>query len=347
MTPRPNVVRRRASQRRSTLGRRKSSLASHAVRYVPLGPLSVSLVGLGCNNFGSRLDLESARSVVDAALDVGVTFFDTADIYGDRSGPTVYGNPGGSERFLGELLRGRRGQVVLATKFGHDMGDGVLRRGAPEYVRHAVDASLARLETDYVDLLYYHWPDGVTPIAETVGAMSALVQEGKARSIGVSNFTVEHLDQADRAAAIAALQNEYSLLARDAEHDVLPRCRESGIGFVPYYPLAAGLLTGKYRHGEPPPEGTRWAGSDLLEEKTWLTPCVAATRATFDRIERLEAFAQYRGHTLVELAIAELASQPGVASVIAGATSAEQVRENAAASTWQLTMDELAQLPAA
>jgi len=227
---------------------------------------------------------------------------------------------------------------VLATKFGHDMGDGVEARGAPENVRRALDASLARLETDRVDLLYYHAPDGVTPIAETVGAMAELVASGKTRAIGVSNFTTEQLDEAARTAEIAALQNEYSLLARDAERDVLPRCRELGIGFVPYYPLASGLLTGKYRRDEPRPEGTR------LADETWATPRVSIELATFDKVERLEEFARRRGRTLLELAIAGLASQPEVASVIAGATTAEQVRANAAAGEWRLTEEELAAL---
>jgi aryl-alcohol dehydrogenase-like predicted oxidoreductase len=224
---------------------------------------------------------------------------------------------------------------VLATKFGHDMGDGVKARGAPEYVRRAVEASLRRLRTDCVDLLYYHAPDGVTPIAETVGAMAELVQAGKTRAIGVSGFGVEQLDEAARTAEIAALQNEYSLLVRDAERDVLPRCLELGVGFVPFYPLARGLLTGKYRRGERPPEGTRLA--EMPEE---------LTDAAFDVVERLEDFARIRGRTLLELAIAGLASRPGIASVIAGATSAEQVRANAAAGEWRLTEEELTALAA-
>ena len=224
---------------------------------------------------------------------------------------------------------------MLATKFGHDMGDGVKARGAPEYVRRAVEASLRRLRTDCVDLLYYHAPDGVTPIAETVGAMAELVQAGKTRAIGVSGFGVEQLDEAARTAEIAALQNEYSLLVRDAERDVLPRCLELGVGFVPFYPLARGLLTGKYRRGERPPEGTRLA--EMPEE---------LTDAAFDVVERLEDFARIRGRTLLELAIAGLASRPGIASVIAGATSAEQVRANAAAGEWRLTEEELTALAA-
>lgn len=297
------------------------------MQHVPLGPLSVSRVGLGCNNFGGRIDFERTREVVDAALDAGVNFFDTAN---------VYGNVGGSERFLGELLRGRRERVVLATKFGYDIGDGVEARGAPEYLRRAVDESLERLETDYVDLLYYHRPDGVTPIGETVGALTELVRAGKARALGVSNLSVEQLDEAAGGGEIAALQNRYSLLERGAEADVLPRCRELGVAFVPYFPLARGLLTGKYRRGEPPPANARLAGQPE-----------ALTDEAFDLVERLEDFASARGRTLLELAIAGLASQAGVSSVIAGATSAEQVRANADAGEWHLTDDELAQLPAA
>ena len=315
------------------------------MQYARLGPLRVSRVGLGCNNVGGRLDLARTRLVVDAAFDAGITFLDTADIYGGRSGPSRYGNTGGSERFLGAVLRGRREQVVLATKFGHDMGDGSTARGAPAYVRTAVDASLARLETDQVDLLYYHAPDGITPIEETVGAMAELVAAGKVRALGVSNVTLEQLNEAAQAAPIAALQNEYSLLERGAERDVLPRCRELGIAFVPYYPLAGGLLTGKYRRGAPPPDEARWGGGGPLTAATWVSRGVSAAPATFDAIERLEAAAREHGRTLLELSIAALASQPGVASVIAGATSPEQVRANAAAGAWELTPDELARLP--
>ncbi len=295
-----------------------------------LGELQVPRVGLGCNNFGSRLDLEATRAVVDAAIDAGVTFLDTADIYGGR---------GGSERQLGEILRGRRDEVVLATKFGMDMGDGTTARGAPSYVRSAVGSSLARLQVDHVDLLYYHRPDGVTPIAETLGAMDELVREGKTRAIGCSNLTLEQLDEATRAvsehglAPLAALQNEYSLLRRSAESDVLPRCHELGIGFVPYFPLASGLLTGKYHRDEPAPPGSRLEGRlDAYSDED------------FDAVEALTTFARERGHSLLELAISALASRPGVSSVIAGATSAEQVRANAAAGAWQLDPATLRQL---
>jgi aryl-alcohol dehydrogenase-like predicted oxidoreductase len=291
------------------------------MKQADLGPLAVSRVGLGCNNFGGRLDLGRTRAVVDAALDAGVTFLDTADVYGNR---------GDSERFLGEVLSGRRERVVLATKFGNDMGDGERARGSHAYLRRAVEASLERLRTDRVDLLYYHRPDGITPIAATIGAMTELVQEGKARAIGVSNFGVRQLEEAVEAGDVAALQNEYSLLERGAESDVLPRCRDLGVGFVPYFPLASGLLTGKYRRGEPPPEGTRLAGRPG-----------ALTDDAFDAVEVLEEFARERGLSLLELAIAALASTPGVASVIAGATTPAQVRTNAAAAEKVLTAEDL------
>jgi aryl-alcohol dehydrogenase-like predicted oxidoreductase len=281
--------------------------------------LRVSRVGLGCNNFGRRLDLEGTRAVVEAALAEGINFFDTADTYGG----------GDSERFLGEILKGRRDQVVLATKFG--MGeDG---RGSQDYVRRAIAASLERLATGYVDLYYYHQPDGETPIAETIGAMMELVDAGTVRAIGVSNFSVEQLDEAVEAGPIAALQNRYSLLERAAEKDVLPRCRELGVSFIPYFPLASGLLTGKYQRGEPPPSGSR------LESRR-----EALSDEAFDRVERLEEFASARGRTLLELAIAGLASRPAVVSVIAGATTPEQVRENAAAADWELSEGELDEL---
>jgi aryl-alcohol dehydrogenase-like predicted oxidoreductase len=315
------------------------------VNSVALGQLEVSRVGLGCNNFGSRLDRARTQAVVDAALDAGITLLDTADIYGNRSGAVVYDRHGESERLLGELLRGRRERVVLATKFGADMGDGAPARGAPAYVRRALDASLGRLQTDRVDLLYYHFPDGVTPIGETVAAMAELVAAGKARAIGVSNVTVAQLDEAAAAAPIAAVQNEYSLLARAAERDVIPRCRELGVGFVPYYPLAAGLLTGKYRHGRPGPAGSRWEGGHEMAAGTWVSPRVEASAATFAHVERLAGFAGERGRGLLELAVAALASWPGVASVIAGATTPEQVRANAAAGEWVLTEAELEAIP--
>jgi aryl-alcohol dehydrogenase-like predicted oxidoreductase len=287
--------------------------------------LRVSRVGLGCNNFGQRLDLERTRAVVDAGLEVGVTFLDTAEIYGGG---------GGSERFLGEILEGRRDRVVLATKFGWGSEPG---RGGAENVRRAIEGSLERLRTDHVDLYYLHRPDPGTPIVETLHALDELVRAGKTRAIGCSNFSAEQLREADRVARehgltrFTVVQNEYSLLERGDDEEVLPLCRELGIAYVPYFPLASGLLTGKYRRGEPAPEGTRLAGRSIAE----------------DRLARVEAFARFaeeRGRTLLELAISALASTPGMGSVIAGATEPEQVRANAAAAGWRLTPGELREL---
>lgn len=301
-----------------------------------LGPLTVSRLGLGCNSIGSRLDLAATRRLVDAALDAGIRLFDTADIYGNRSGSLITGNLGGSERQLGEVLRGRRDRVVLATKFGGDMGDG-RAGGRPEYVRKATEASLRRLETDRIDLLYYHWPDEVTPIAETAGAMAELLDEGLVRAIGMSNVSAAELREAASAAPVAAVQNEYSLLVREAEAEVLPLCREIGAGFVPYYPLAAGLLTGKYREGVAP-SGARLSDGGPLAEGSEVTPRASVDFALLDR---LRAAAEAHGRTLLEIALGWLEAQPGVASVIAGATTGEQVRQNADAVSRPLSDDEL------
>ncbi len=293
----------------------------------PLGDsgLTVSRVGLGCNNFGGRIDKERSREVVDAALDAGINFFDTAHSYGD----------GLSEAFLGEILEGRRDQAVIATKFGgrgHDAGG--LRKGSREYLRTQLAESLERLRTDYVDLFYMHFPDPQTPIEETLAALDEVVAEGKVRALGCSNFSVEQLREAESAGHFPALQDKYSLLEREVEAEILPFCREHRIGFVPYFPLASGLLTGKYRRDEPPAKGTRLA--------EWALP---VPEDPWDRIEALDAFARERGHTLLDVAIGGLASTPGVSSVIAGATSPEQVRANAAAGEWQLSPDELSALP--
>ena len=285
--------------------------------------LTVSRVGLGCNNLGSRIDFDATRAVVDAALDAGVTFFDTA---------AVYGNEGDSERFLGEILEGRRDQVVLATKFGwgRESGD-----GRAETARESLEGSLERLRTEYVDLYYLHKPDPTTAIAETLGALDELVRDGTVSAIGCSNFTAEQLAEADRVARelgtgrFTVLQNQYSLLERRDDSDVLPLCRELGVSYIPYFPLASGLLTGKYRRDEPAPTGTRLEGREIEDER-------------FDRVERLTAFAEEHGHTVHELAISGLASTPGVGSIIAGATTPEQVRANVAAASWRLTADELA-----
>jgi aryl-alcohol dehydrogenase-like predicted oxidoreductase len=306
------------------------------MRYRPLGRsgLLVSVVGLGCNNFGGRLDLDAARAVVDAALDAGVTLLDTADVYGGQ---------GGSETILGQLLEGRRDEVVLATKFGMSMGGQSDRelRGSRRYIRRAVEASLQRLRTDYIDLYQYHRPDGATPVAETLAALSELVTEGKVRYIGCSNFAAWELVDAEWISRGGGLprfvsaQNEYSLLERGAEAELLPACERHGIGVLPYFPLANGLLTGKYRRGEPAPAGTRLAGrAGTLDH------------ADFDRIEALEAFAAAAGRSLLDLAIGGLAAQPAVSSVIAGATTADQVRANVAAGAWVPDAEALEQLAA-
>ncbi|MBV9942115.1 MAG: aldo/keto reductase [Solirubrobacterales bacterium] len=285
-----------------------------------LGP-EVSAVGLGANNFGRRVDLAGTRAVVDAALAEGITFIDTADTYGNR---------GGSEQLLGEVLAARREQVVLATKFGMDMGDRRGPRGSPAYIRAACERSLRRLRTDVIDLYWYHRPDGMTPIGETLEALDELVRAGSVRAIGASNFSAEQIEQADAVARdrgltrFTAIQNEYSLLVRDAEHDVLGVCQRLGLGFVPYYPLASGLLTGKYRRGEDAPFGTRLAERDSV-----------GSSEQFDVVEAVARFAEERGVSMVEVAIGALLAHAAVASVIAGATKPEQVRANAAGGRWR------------
>lgn len=292
-----------------------------------IGSLEVSAVGLGCNNFGWRVDEARAREVVAAALDADVTFFDTADIYGGTE----------SERMLGRALGARRDQVVIATKFGHAIDE--TRRGArPEYVRRACEASLARLGTDRIDLYQLHVPDPETPIADTLGALDDLVREGKVREIGCSKVSATQLEEALRATRpgarrLASVQNELSLVARDDERDVLPLCAREGVAYLPFFPLASGLLTGKLRRGAPPPPGTR-LGDDAQRRAHVATP------ERLELIERLAAWAESRGRTLLELAFAWLLAHPEVASVIAGATGAAQVRANAAAGAWRLDDEE-------
>jgi aryl-alcohol dehydrogenase-like predicted oxidoreductase len=291
--------------------------------------LEVSVVGLGCNNFGRRIDLEATRAVVDAALDEGVTFFDTANTYGR----------GQSEEFLGEVLEGRRDKVTLATKFGMDMGDGKGPRGSRDYILQAIEASLRRLRTDTIDIYWYHRPDGITPIAETLEALDELVQLGSVRAIGASNFSARQLEEADAVARergltrFTAVQNEYSLLVRVAEADVLPACERLGIGFVPFFPLASGLLTGKYRRGEAGPSGARLSDRDEI-----------ASDEQFALIDELQRYADARGVSLVDVAIGALIARPVISSVIAGATKPEQVRANAAAARWQPSDEDLAEL---
>jgi aryl-alcohol dehydrogenase-like predicted oxidoreductase len=302
------------------------------MRYRQLGEsgLTVSVIGLGGNNFGGRIGVEETRRVVDAAIDCGVTLIDTADVYGDH---------GGSEELLGQVLAGRRDNVVLATKFGMDMGDGTVARGSRKYIRRAVDASLRRLQTDYIDLYQYHAPDGVTPFEETLATLDDLITDGKVRYIGSSNFAGWQIADADwiartrRQVRFVSAQNHYSLLQRDAERDVIPSCMNRGIGVLPYFPLANGLLTGKYSRGQAPPRGTRLAGreSELTDD-------------VFDKLEALERFGEEHGRSLLDVAIAGLAAVPAIASVIAGATKPEQVRINATAGEWELSPDELAKL---
>jgi aryl-alcohol dehydrogenase-like predicted oxidoreductase len=300
-----------------------------------IGSLEVSLVGLGCNNFGRRVDADGTRAVVDAAMDAGVTFFDTADAYGD----------GASEELLGRALVGRRDEVVIATKFG--MGAGDEGFGRPEYVREAVGRSLERLGTDHIDLYQLHQPDPATPIDETLGALRELVEAGTVREIGHSNLDGDQIREAEAMAnkdadrpRFVSAQNRWSLLTADIENDVVPACAELGLVILPFFPLESGVLTGKYRPGEPAPEGSRLAG--VAPDR--------AQRFTGDgRLEtaaRLQAWAEERGHTLLELAMSWLAAHPVTASVIAGATRPDQVRQNAAAIGWQLSDAERAEVDA-
>jgi aryl-alcohol dehydrogenase-like predicted oxidoreductase len=299
--------------------------------------LVVSVVGLGCNNFGRQLDLDGTRAVVDAAIDAGITLFDTADIYGSRRGA--------SEELLGTVLKGRRSEIVLATKFGMDMDgrNGIDHgaRGSRSYIVRAVEASLRRLNTDYLDLYQIHTPDPATPISETLSALDDLVRSGKVRYLGNSNFAGWQIADADWTAGtngwtpFISAQNQYSLLHRDPEAEVLPACEHFGLGFLPFFPLDSGLLSGKYRRGEKPAEGTRLA---LDRYQRFLDG------ADWDKIEALAAFGAERGHSLLEVAIAGLATRPAVTSVIAGATTPDQIRANAKAGSWHLSAEDTAAL---
>jgi aryl-alcohol dehydrogenase-like predicted oxidoreductase len=304
-----------------------------ATRRLGDSKLEVSAVGLGCNNFGGRLDAEATAAVLEAALEAGVTFFDTADIYGGA---------GASERLMGAALEGRRDEFLIATKFGWEMSGAEdvpdAARGSREYIRWAVEGSLRRLRVERIDLYQYHRPDGVTPIAETLAALDELVGEGVVGAIGCSNVTAAELEEAERVsrerglARFVTVQNEYSLLERGIEADVVPACERLGVSVLPFFPLAKGLLSGKYRRGEKGPEGTRLAGDEAGDE------------AQFDRVEALEAFAAARGVGLIDVAVAGLAAQPAVGSVIAGATRPEQVRANVAALAWEPSAADLAEL---
>jgi aryl-alcohol dehydrogenase-like predicted oxidoreductase len=310
------------------------------VRYRQLGRTgpTVSVVGLGCTNFGKRVDLAGTRAVVHAALDAGVTLFDTADIYGPRGS-------GASEELLGQVLRGHRDEVVLATKFGADMAGAVapdsVPRGSRRYIRAAIEGSLRRLRTEYVDLYQLHEPDPCTPMDETLAALEELVQEGRVRYLGSSNLSAWQIADADWIARDAgttrfvSAQNEYSLLDRTVERDVVPACLHYGIGLLPYFPLSAGLLTGKYGRDRAP-EG-RLAEAGYVGR---------LTDAAFDRVDALRAYATDRGRSLLDVAIGGLAAEPAVASVIAGATRPEQVGANVAAGEWQPTPADLVALDA-
>ena len=289
-----------------------------------IGSLEVSLAGVGCNNFGWRIDAAGTAAVVDAAIESGINFFDTADIYGG----------GQSEEFLGRALKNRRDQVLIATKFGMKMPDG--KQGAkPDYVRQAAEDSLRRLGTDHIDLYQIHQPDPATPIADTLGALAELVRAGKVREIGCSNFSAAQLREAAQVSGprFVSVQNHYSLLHREPEAEVLPECERLKIAFLPYFPLANGLLTGKYRSGEPFPKSSR--AQDGFGPKVFTTENLSLA-------ERLRQFAESRGHTLLQLAMGWLASKSAVASVIGGAKTADQVRTNASAVSWRLTDADLA-----
>ena len=306
------------------------------MKYRNLGSsgLEVSEVGLGCNNFGRRWDFDRAKPIVAAALDNGVNFLDTADVYSD----------GASESIIGKALRGIRDQVVIGTKFSGAMGTGPNSSGGSrKYVIDALDASLKRLQTDYVDLYQMHGPDRATPIDETLRALDDMVTAGKVRYIGCSNFPSWEIVDAmwtsrtERLAHFVSCQPPYNILDRGIEAEILPACRRYGLGILPYYPLASGFLTGKYGQGDAPPEGTRLhffpniAERHLNEEK-------------FATLGRLQDFAGHRGHSTLELAIAWLLANPQVSSVISGASTAEQVRQNVVAAEWRLTPGDIQEL---
>lgn len=298
------------------------------------GP-QVSVIGLGCNNFGMRIDLEASRKVIHRAVDVGITLFDTADIYGNR---------GGSENILGQVLGENRKRIVLATKFAGAMDDaGKMRGAARRYIMSAAEASLKRLRTDWIDLYQIHFPDSATPIEETLRALDDLIRGGKVRYIGCSNFAGWQLVDAQWTAkhfdlhAFVSCQNEYSLLVRTVERELLPAMQKFGLGMLPYFPLASGLLTGKYARNKPAPEDTRFHALKGLADRY-------LSESNWKIVERLEEFCGKRGHTLLEIAFAWLLARPTVASVIAGATKPEQVEQNAKAADVELAPEEIAEI---
>jgi len=290
-----------------------------------IGSLEVSLAGLGCNNFGWRIDADGTKAVVDAAIESGINFFDTADIYGG----------GQSEEYLGRALKGRRDKVLIATKFGMKMGDGK-EGGKPAYIRQAAEDSLRRLGTDHIDLYQIHQPDPSTPIADTLGALDALVKAGKVREIGCSNFSAAQFREAAQVRGgvnFVSVQNNYSLMHREPEAEVLPECQRLGMAFLPYFPLANGLLTGKYRKGQPHPKASR--AEDGFGPKVF-------TEENLALVEQLRGLAESRGHTLLELAMSWLAAKREIASIIAGAKTPEQVKANASAAACRLTSADVA-----
>ena len=299
--------------------------------------LRVSVVGLGCNNFGGRIDLEATRKVVHKAIDLGITLFDTADVYGER---------GGSETLLGQVLGDRRKDIVLASKFGMVMDDAEkLKGGSRRYIMRAVEDSLRRLKTDWIDLYQLHRNDPLTPLEETLRALDDLIRQGKVRYIGCSNLPAWRVVEAQWTArtngrnAFTSCQDEYSLLVRDIEPDIVPVAQEYGLGILPYFPLASGLLTGKYRRNATMPEGARLTTTQRLADRYM-------TEANWERVERLDDFAKARGRTLLELAFSWLAAKPVVSSVIAGATKPEQLEANVRATEWTLTPEDLAEIDA-
>lgn len=301
-----------------------------------IGDLDVTIVGIGCNNFGRRLDIAGTEGVVHAAMEAGINFFDTADSYGD----------GTSEEYLGKALGPRRDEVIIATKFGVQLGDDPSRGGAsPRWIERAVEDSLRRLGTDRIDLYQLHRPDENTPIEDTLEALDRLISAGKVRQIGCSNHSEAQIEGALSTsrerdlARFVSVQNEYSLLHREPEKNgVIEACQRNGLALLPYFPLASGMLTGKYTRGKEAPAGSRLAGMSASRADRF------ANARNFDRVERLEAFVKERGHTILELAISWLVAQPVVASVIAGATSPEQVQANAEAAKWQLLPEDLTEI---
>ena len=304
------------------------------MRHLGNSGLEVSVIGLGCNNFGRRLDEKQTATVVSAAVDAGITLFDTADLYGEN---------GTSETYLGKALKGHRDEVVIATKFGGPMGKLPMQKGGSrQHIFQAVEDSLRRLNTDYIDLYQMHFPDLDTPLEETMRALDDLVRQGKVRYLGHSNFSgwmiahAHHIAVRDALTPFISAQNHYHLLNREVEPDVQPACTKFGLGILPYFPLASGLLTGKYRKGKVHPEGTRLSSGPMAER--------ILTDINIDKAESLFEWAEARGHTLLELAFSWLAQQPAVSSVIAGATNTDQISANVNAANWVLTSEELEEI---